>query len=44
MSNPDKIQKKEILLEDIYKLDFKYEKEYHYCLQYTITAPRRSFR
>lgn len=44
MSNPNKIQKKEILLEDIYKLDFKYKKEYHYCSQCTVTAPRRFFR
>jgi len=46
MSNPnaDKIPKKEILLEKVYRLAFDFEKEKHYCSQCTVAALQEVFQ
>jgi C_GCAxxG_C_C family probable redox protein len=43
-SNSDKIQKKEILLNEVYQLAFKYEQEYHCCSQCTVAALQEVFQ
>lgn len=43
-SNLDKIQEKEILLEEVYQLAFKYEQEYHCCSQCTVAALQEGFQ
>jgi len=43
-SNADKIPKKEILLEKIYQLAFKYEQEHHCCSQCTVAALQEVFQ
>lgn len=40
----DKIQKREIALEEVHRLAFKYEKEYHYCSQCTVAALQEVFQ
>ena len=42
-SKMDKTHKKEILLEEVYKLAFKYEQEYHCCSQCTVAALQEIF-
>jgi len=38
MSNINNLPKKEILLNKVYRLAFKYEQEHHYCSQCTVAA------
>ena len=42
-SKMDKTHKKEILLEEVYKLAFKYEQEYHCCSQCIVAALQEIF-
>jgi C_GCAxxG_C_C family probable redox protein len=43
-SNADKIQKKEMLFEKVYRLAFDFEKEKHYCSQCTVAALQEVFQ
>jgi len=43
-SNVDTIPKKRILLEEVYRLAYKYEQEHHYCSQCTVAALQEVFQ
>jgi hypothetical protein len=42
--NMDKTHKKGILLEEVYRLAYKYEQEHHCCSQCTIAALQEVFQ